>query len=104
LVFVLAASLVAVLAGATNFRQISDQIVDLPQSLLAKLGAKWCWFRGVFGWPSERTIRRVLEDIDAGELDRIVGAWLHTNARRDGADRRLVLAIDGVGVARRLDR
>lgn len=94
LVFLLAASLVAVLAGATNFRQISDQIVDLPQSLLAKLGAKWCWFRGVFGWPSERTIRRVLEDIDAGELDRIVGAWLHTNARRDGAGR-LVLAIDG---------
>jgi predicted transposase YbfD/YdcC len=94
LVFVLAASLVAVLAGATNFRQISDQIADFPQSLLAKLGAKWCYFRDVFGWPSERTIRRVLEDIDADELDRAVGVWLYENARGDREDG-VVLAIDG---------
>lgn len=94
LVFLLAASLVAVLAGATNFRQISDQIADIPQSLLAKLGAKWCYFRGVFGWPSERTIRRVLENIDADEFDRVIGAWLYANARGDGKDG-LVLAIDG---------
>jgi predicted transposase YbfD/YdcC len=94
LVFLLAASLVAVLAGAANFRQISDQIADFPQSLLAKLGAKWCYFRGVFGWPSERTIRRVLEDIDAGELDRAVGAWLYANARGD-SEGGLALAIDG---------
>lgn len=94
LVFLLAASLVAVLAGATNFRQISDQIADIPQSLLAKLGAKWCYFRGVFGWPSERTIRRVLENIDADEFDRAVGAWLCKNARGDGSGG-LVLAIDG---------
>jgi predicted transposase YbfD/YdcC len=94
LVFLLAASLVAVLAGATNFRQISDQIADFPQSLLASLGAKWCYFRGVFGWPSERTIRRVLEDIDADELDRAVGAWLYKHARGD-SEGGLVLAIDG---------
>jgi hypothetical protein len=30
LVFVLAVSLVAVLGGATNFRQIADQIADFP--------------------------------------------------------------------------
>jgi len=93
-VFLLAASLVAVLAGATNFRQISDQIADFPQSLLGRLGARWCYFRGVFGWPSERTVRRVLENIDANELDRLVGAWLRQNARRD-VDGALVLAIDG---------
>ena len=34
LVFILAASVVAVLAGASNFRQISDQVADFPQSLL----------------------------------------------------------------------
>ncbi len=83
LVFLLAASLVAVLAGATNFRQIHDQIADFPQPLLAKLGAKWCYFRGRFGWPSERTIRRVLENIDADELDRVAGAWLLRNVRDD---------------------
>ena len=36
--FVLAVSLVAVLAGASNFRQIRDHVVDMPQSLLRKLG------------------------------------------------------------------
>src|SRR5262245_65800721 len=94
LVFLLAASLVAVLAGATNFRQISDHIADFPQSLLAKLGARWCWFRGALGWPSERTIRRVLENIDADELDRVAGEWLYRNARADDQGG-LVLAIDG---------
>ena len=94
LVFILAVSLVAVLAGASNFRQVGDQVADFPQSLLRKLGAKWCYFRGVFGWPSERTIRRVLEDIDADALDLLIGAWLCERARRD-SDGMLVLAIDG---------
>jgi hypothetical protein len=85
LVFILAVSVVAVLAGASNFRQISDQVADFPQSLLRKLGARWCYFRRVFAWPSERTIRRVLEDIDADELDLLVGTWLRENAcRADG--------------------
>ena len=103
LVFLLAVSLVAVLAGASNFRQIADQVADLPQSLLRKLGAKWCYFRCVFGWPSERTIRRVLENIDADELDLLAGEWLRERARRD-ADGVLVLALDGEGAAGRLDR
>ncbi len=93
LVFLLAASLVAVLAGATNFRQIRDQIADFPQPLLAKLGSKWCYFRRMFGWPSERTIRRVLENIDADDLDRVVGEWLRHNVRDHGEA--LVLAVDG---------
>ena len=94
LVFILAVSLVAVLAGASNFRQIADQVADFPRSLLRRLGAKWCHFRCVFRWPSERTIRRVLEDVDAGELDRVVGGWLRERVRRDekGAT---VIAIDG---------
>jgi predicted transposase YbfD/YdcC len=93
LAFVLAVSLVAVLAGATNFRQIRDQVTDLPQSLLALLGSKWCYFRGAFGWPSERTIRRVLENIDADELDRVAGMWLRHNTRGDRET--VALAIDG---------
>ncbi len=94
LVFVLVVSLVAVLAGASNFRQIADQVADFPQSLMRKLGAKWCYFRRRFGYPSERTIRRVLERIDADELDLLMGAWLREQARRD-ADGTMVLAIDG---------
>ena len=92
--FLLAASLVAVLAGTSNFRQIADQIADFPQSLLRKLGAKWCHFRRVFAWPSERTIRRVLENIDAAELDLLTGAWLRERALGDANDT-MVLAIDG---------
>ena len=94
LVFLLAVSLVAVLAGASNFRQIGDQVADFPQSLLRKLGAKWCYFRCMFGWPSECTIRRVLESIDADELDLVAGAWLREQADRD-EDGMMVLAMDG---------
>lgn len=92
--FILAVSLVATLAGASNFRQIRDLAADMPPLLLEKLGGKWCYFRRRFGYPSERTIRRVLQGIDAAALDRIVGAWLLRRARR-GADGVLALAIDG---------
>lgn len=74
LVFVLAASLVAVLAGAATFRQIADQVADFPPSLSRTLGGVWCWFQGMFRAPSRHTIRRVLTDIDAAALDRAVGA------------------------------
>src|SRR6266487_6689691 len=83
LVFVLACAVVATLAGATNYRQLASQVADLPQSLLAKLGSRWNWFRRRFGWPSEPTLRRVLQRIDAAELDRLVGAWLYARAWRD---------------------
>ncbi len=100
MVFVLAVSLVAVLAGASNFRQVGDQAADLPQSLLRVLGARWCHFRGAFRWPSERTIRRVLGSVDPDVLDGATGAWLRraavvdTRASSD-AGGGLVLAIDG---------
>jgi hypothetical protein len=94
LVFVLAASLVAVLAGASNFRQIADQVADFPQPVLRKLGGTWCWFREMFRWPSKDTIRRVLTDIDAAALDLVIGAWLQERVNRD-QDGLLRLAIDG---------
>jgi DDE_Tnp_1-associated len=92
--FVLAVSVVAVLAGAANFRQICDQVADLPQSLLRKLDGRWCYFRCLLAWPSERTIRRVLENIDAAKLDQAVGGWLLTRARR-GEDSVWAVAING---------
>jgi predicted transposase YbfD/YdcC len=94
LVFVLACAVVATLAGATNYRQLASQVADLPQSLLAELGARWNWFQRRFAWPSEATLRRVLQRIDAAELDRLVGAWLYARAWRDG-DGLLVIAVDG---------
>jgi DDE_Tnp_1-associated len=92
--FLLAVTLVAKLAGASGFRQIGDQVADLPQWLLAKLGAPWCRFRRKFRCPSEHAIRYAVEQIDAAELDRIVGTWLRS-VMRALADGVLGLALDG---------
>jgi predicted transposase YbfD/YdcC len=94
LVFILACAVVAVLAGACNYRQLGSQAADLPQSLLAKLGAKWNWFRRRYDWPSEATLRRVLRSIDATQLDLLTGSWLFERAHRDPEDL-LVIALDG---------
>jgi hypothetical protein len=94
LAFVLAASLVAVLAGAKNFQEITDHVADLPQSLLRKLGGVWCWFQRKFRTPSKDTIRRVLTNIDAAAFDLTVGSWLHQRVGRS-SDGLLRLAIDG---------
>lgn len=80
--FVLAVCVVAMLAGAKNYREIAGQAADMPQPLLKKLGAKWNWFRLRCKHPSKSTIRNVLTRIDAAELDRITGAWLFAQARK----------------------
>jgi predicted transposase YbfD/YdcC len=94
LVFVLAVTTVAVLAGARNFSEVGRRAADLPQGLLAALGAEWDYFTGGYLAPSESTIRRVLCDIDAGRLDMAIGAWLFEHAGRDAAGE-LVIALDG---------
>jgi hypothetical protein len=93
LVFVLATSLVAVLGGSTNYRQIADQVADFPQELLGKLGGKWCYFRRRYRTPSEKTIRLVLAGVDADHLDRIIGTWLREHTRRDHNG---LFALDGI--------
>ncbi|MCA1606268.1 MAG: transposase family protein [Acidobacteria bacterium] len=103
LVFTLACAVVAVLAGACNYRQLASQVGDFPQSLLATLGGRWSWFGCRYGWPSEATLRRVCQRIDAGELDLLIGSWLFERAHRD-VDGLLVIALDARGPARRLDR
>jgi predicted transposase YbfD/YdcC len=80
--FVLAVCVVAMLAGARNYREIAGHAADLAQSLLKKLGSEWDWFRLRYKYPSKSTIRNVLTRIDAAELDRITGTWLYAQARR----------------------
>ncbi|WP_116290015.1 transposase family protein [Frankia sp. KB5] len=50
--FVLAVAVVATLAGATNYRQLGSQAADLPQNLLARLGARYDHFTGRYAAPS----------------------------------------------------
>ena len=92
--FVLAVCVVAMLAGAKNYREIAGQAADMPQPLLKKLGATWNWFRLRCKHPSESTIRNVLTRIDAAGLDLITGAWLFAQARKNGKAE-WEIAVDG---------
>ena len=92
--FVLAVCVVATLAGAKNYREIASHAADIPQLLLKKLGAGWCWFRLRQKHPSESTIRNVRTRIDAAQLDLITGTWLAAQARKN-TEGEWVIAVDG---------
>src|SRR5882672_137617 len=92
--FVLAVCVVAMLAGAKNYREIAGHAADIPQPLLRKLGAEWSWFRLRYKYPSESTIRNVLTRVDAAELDLLTGAWLFARARKRGKAE-WEIALDG---------
>lgn len=75
LLTVLAAAVCAVLAGARSYTVIAEWAHDLPVSARLRLGMG----RRA---PSESTFRRILQRIDADELDTAVSGWLarHTVA------------------------
>src|SRR5438105_2017423 len=93
LVAVLGVAVVATLAGAANYRELGSVAAGLPQELLSLLGARWDPAGLAFIAPSAGTRRRVLDALDAGELDRAVGAWLreHADCDADGS----AIALDG---------
>ena len=92
--FTLAVCVVAMLAGAKNYTEIARHAADMPQSLLRKLGAKWNWFRFRYQWPGKSAIWNVLTKIDAAMMDRITGAWLAAQARKD-EEGEWAIALDG---------
>jgi predicted transposase YbfD/YdcC len=69
MITVLAAAVCAVLAGARSYAVIAEWAHDLPVSVRLRLGMG----RRV---PSESTFRRVLQRVDADELDTAVSGWL----------------------------
>lgn len=69
LVSVLAAAVCAVLAGARTYVAIAEWACDLPISVRIRLGIGR---RAA----SESTFRRILQAVDADELDRAVMAWI----------------------------
>jgi predicted transposase YbfD/YdcC len=96
LVFVLAVAVVAVLAGATNFREIGDQAADLSQRLLEHLGGRRHPLKGAIATPSEKRIRTLIQQIDATMLDRVVGGWLWDLAQAGRLEPLVrALAVDG---------
>jgi len=68
----LAIAAAAVLAGARSFAAIGQFSKGVPQATLARLGT---WRRPYSDWhvaPSETTLRWVLQQLDADELDRVL--------------------------------
>ncbi|MGH8337205.1 MAG: ISAs1 family transposase [Gammaproteobacteria bacterium] len=70
LVTVVAISVCAALSGARSFNAVAEWAKDLPRDTLKRFGSR--------RWkaPSEPTIRRVLQKLDADSLDAEIGPWL----------------------------
>jgi hypothetical protein len=73
---VLTITVLAVLAGARNFREAGDRATELPPDLLIAAGARIHPATAAPQPPSSATIGRIVADIDAGHADTRVGAWL----------------------------
>ena len=67
---VLALAVMAALSGMRSYEAIAEWASDLPKDVLRRLR---CWCHRA---PSEPTFRRVLQSVDAIEIDRKVGQWL----------------------------
>lgn len=80
----------AVLTGARSFTAIGEWAADLPQHLLAALGARQDRRCGLYRAPTEATLRRVVSRVDGDAVDAAFGAWLTTRAQGFAA-----IAVDG---------
>ncbi|MBS4007368.1 MAG: ISAs1 family transposase [Clostridium sp.] len=85
----LAIAACAVLSGARNFLAIGEWAADLPQDLLRRLGCRFHPEKRIYISPSEPTIRRQLQSVDADEFDRLINEWLAQQADPDA------VAVDG---------
>ena len=85
LVTVVAISVCAALSGARSFKAIAEWGKDLTRDTLRRLGSQR-WHP-----PSEPTIRRVLQKLDADRLDVEIGRWLLPQGRVAGQG----VSVDG---------
>jgi hypothetical protein len=85
LVTVVAISVCAALSGARGFKAIAEWAKDLTRETLRRLGSqRWTP-------PSEPTIRRVLQKLDADRFDAEIGRWLLEQCAAQGHS----LSVDG---------
>jgi predicted transposase YbfD/YdcC len=93
-VAVLAVGVGAVLGGARSYTAIAEWAHDLPVGVRVRLGLARLA-------PSESTIRRTLQAVDADDLDQTVSAWLATRSAPPsgslsaGGSKVRVVALDG---------
>jgi hypothetical protein len=84
-VTVIAIAVLAALSGARSFQAIAEWAQGLSRDALRKLGSK--------RWkpPSEPTIRRMMQQVNAEEVDAKTGAWVAIQRRLAGQS----VAVDG---------
>ena len=83
---ILSVALAATLAGSRSFTAIGEWAADAPRPLLVLLG--------ITGKPpSEKTIRRLLQRLDADALDAAIGAWMWLRTKTIGGY--TVISFDG---------
>ena len=88
LVSVLCLAVTGILAGCRSLTAIWEHAADLEPADLGALGLE----EGR-ALPSESTIRRVLQDLDPGDLDARLTSWFFTRTGAIGGRR--VIAVDG---------
>ncbi|MBS2967157.1 transposase family protein, partial [Actinocrinis puniceicyclus] len=99
---ILALAVCAIAAGHGSQDAMAEWAADAPQELLAQVGARWDALRGRHAGPDERTVRRVLQRVDAGVLDAVACAFtaVHTAGANPAAPTPpgcalRVIAVDG---------
>ncbi len=86
---VFAVAICAILSGADGFRAIGEWAQSLSQENLKRLGCRFSERKGQYEPPSEPTIRRSLQSVDAETLDAVVNEWIREQTNSDA------VAVDG---------
>lgn len=92
---VLAIAAAAVLGGARSYTAIAEFARELEAATLARLGVWRRPYSSLYVAPSEATLRRTLQQVDADALDRVVGGWLAEQPPGSPADQPEAVAVDG---------
>jgi hypothetical protein len=88
---VLAVAICAVLGGARSYVAIAEWAKRCEQNQLRRLGLRRTGRTGLYQPPSEATIRRVLQGIDAEQVDRALTGWVSSL----GPSQPEAIALDG---------
>jgi len=83
-------SLCAIICNARSFSAISEWAKGCSQNMLKRLGCRFNEKTQRYEPPSEPTIRRFLQKVDAEEVDKALCDWLRTLAGKEAA-----VAVDG---------
>jgi hypothetical protein len=92
---VLAIAAAAVLGGARSYSAIAEFARELEAATLARLGVWRRPYSTCYVAPSEPTLRRTLQQVDADALDRVVGGWLAEQQPALAGDQPEAVAVDG---------